>query len=112
MATRATFSAPRTLGTLAPQEVWARGMRKSLQELRRAIEHDGWVEAGKGAEFWAFTSERSASCSPTGDPPDPAFASLLPRAHSGWTSERDPPTATLYQGGRCHRVDGTTWAGS
>jgi hypothetical protein len=44
----ATISAPRTLGTLPPQEAWAPGMTKSLQDLRREIEHDGWVEARPG----------------------------------------------------------------
>jgi hypothetical protein len=57
----ATFPAPRTLGVLPPQEAWAPGMTKSLQELRREIEHDGWVEAGRGAEPWAFNYEGSAS---------------------------------------------------
>jgi hypothetical protein len=57
----ATFPAPRTLGQLPPQEAWASGMTRSLQELRREIEHDGWVEAGRGTEPWAFTYERSQS---------------------------------------------------
>jgi hypothetical protein len=57
----ATFPAPRTLGTLPPQEAWAPEMTKSLQDLRREIENDGWVEAGRGTEPWAFTYERSAS---------------------------------------------------
>ena len=57
----ATFPAPRTLGTRPPQEAWAPGMTKSLQDLRREIEHDGWVEAGRSAEPWAFKYEGSAS---------------------------------------------------
>ena len=57
----ATFPAPRTLGTLAPQEAWAPGMTKTLQDLRREIEHDGWIAAGRGAEPWAFKYEGSAS---------------------------------------------------
>jgi hypothetical protein len=36
-------------------------MTKSLQDLRREIENDGWVEVGRDAEPWAFTYERSAS---------------------------------------------------
>jgi hypothetical protein len=40
----ATFPAPRTLDPLPPQEAWAPGMTKSLQDLRREIENDGWVE--------------------------------------------------------------------
>ena len=57
----ATFPAPRTLGTLPPQEAWVPGMTKSLQELRREIDNDGWVEAGRGTEPWAFRYERPAS---------------------------------------------------
>jgi hypothetical protein len=57
----ATFPAPRTLGTQPPQEAWAPGMTKRLQDLRREIEHDGWVETGRGAEPWAFNYEGSAS---------------------------------------------------
>ena len=40
---------------------WAPGMTKSLQDLRREIENDGWVEAGRGTEPWAFKYERSRS---------------------------------------------------
>jgi hypothetical protein len=36
-------------------------MTRTLQELRREIEHDGWVEAGQGIDPWAFKYERSAS---------------------------------------------------
>jgi hypothetical protein len=57
----ATFPAPRTLGTLPPEEAWAHGMTKSLQDLRREIENDGWVQAGRGTEPWAFQYERSPS---------------------------------------------------
>lgn len=49
------------LATLASQEAWAPGMTKSLQDLCREIENDGWVEAGRGAEPWAFRYERPAS---------------------------------------------------
>ena len=57
----ATFPAPRTLGTLPPQEAWAPGMTKSLQDLRREIENDGWVEAGRGTDPWAFRYGHPAS---------------------------------------------------
>jgi hypothetical protein len=57
----ATFPAPRTLGTLPPEEAWAPGMTKSLQDLRREIENDGWVKAGRDTEPWAFKYERFAS---------------------------------------------------
>jgi hypothetical protein len=60
----ATFPAPRTLGPLPPQEAWAPGMAKSLQDLRREIENDGWVEAGRGTEPWAFKYEGSHPASP------------------------------------------------
>jgi hypothetical protein len=55
----ATFPAPRTLDPLPPQEAWAPGMTKSLQDLRREIENDGWVEAGRGTGPWAFRYEHS-----------------------------------------------------
>jgi hypothetical protein len=54
----ATFPAPRTLGILTPKEAWAPGTTKSLQDLRREIESDGWVEAGRGPDPWAFRYER------------------------------------------------------
>jgi hypothetical protein len=57
----ATFPAPRTVGTLPPEEAWAPGMTRSLQDLRREIEHEGWVEAGRGTEPWAFRYERPAA---------------------------------------------------
>jgi hypothetical protein len=56
----ATFPAPRTLGTLAPEEAWAPGMTDSLEDLRREIAGDGWVEVGRGTEPWAFEYERTA----------------------------------------------------
>ena len=59
--TGATFPAPRTLSTLPPQEAWAPRMTYSLQDLRREIENDGWVEAGRGAEPWALKYERPPS---------------------------------------------------
>ena len=57
----ATFPAPGTLGTLPPQEAWAPGRTKSLQDLRREIENDGWLEAGRGTEPGAFKYERPVS---------------------------------------------------
>jgi hypothetical protein len=57
----ATFPAPRTLGTPPPQEAWTPGMTKGLQDLRREIENEGWLEAGQGPEPWAFKYERPAS---------------------------------------------------
>jgi hypothetical protein len=60
----ATFPAPRTLGALPSKEAWAPGMTKSLQDLRRDIENDGWVEIGLGTEPWAFRYERFVRGSP------------------------------------------------
>jgi hypothetical protein len=57
----ATFPVPRTLGTLPPQEAWAPGMTKGFQDLRREIEHDGWLEAGRGTDPWAIKYERAPS---------------------------------------------------
>jgi len=54
-----TFPAPRTLGTLPPQEEWAPGMTQSLEELCRELEDDGWVQVGRGAEPWAYQYQRS-----------------------------------------------------
>ena len=73
---RCHLPAPRTLGTAALQRRrWAPGMTKSLQDLRREIENDGWVEAGRGTEPWAFKYERSCS----GLQPR-RFLQLVPRA--------------------------------
>jgi|SRR5450631_3765709 len=56
-----TFPSPRTFGTLPPQEEWAPGMTQSLERLRRDIEHDGWVQVGRGAQPWAFQYQRPAT---------------------------------------------------
>ena len=55
-----TFSAPRTLGTLPPQEAWAPGMTEAFDELRREVEDDGWVEVGRGAQPWSLRYQRPA----------------------------------------------------
>ena len=57
--TGSTFPLPRTLGTLPPQEEWAREMTQSLEELCRELEDDGWVQVGRGAEPWAYQYQRS-----------------------------------------------------
>jgi hypothetical protein len=56
----ATFTSPRTWGTLPPQEQWAPGMTKSLQELEREIADDGWVLVGRGSHAWDRVYERPA----------------------------------------------------
>jgi hypothetical protein len=53
-----TFTTPRTLGEVPPEEAWAPGMSASLEEVRRAVESDGWVPAGRGPEPWAFGYRR------------------------------------------------------
>ncbi len=53
-----TFPLPRTFGTLPPQEDWAPGMTRSLEELCREIQGDGWVQVGRGAEPWAYRYQR------------------------------------------------------
>lgn len=53
-----TFAAPWSWGTLPlgktmpPQEEWAPGMGAALDELRREIAADGWVEVGLGGKPW------------------------------------------------------------
>jgi hypothetical protein len=84
----ATFPAPRTLGTLPPQEAWAPGMTRSLQDLRREIQNDGWVEAGRGTEPWAFTYERPTSRS---SPRRPSH--LLAGQPAGLEGPSDPGSA-------------------
>ena len=54
----AAFSAPRTLGSVPPEEAWAPGMTASLEQLRRDVERDGWVEVGRGPQTWAFRYRR------------------------------------------------------
>ena len=53
-----TFAAPYSWGrlplgrTMLPREEWAPGMEESLEELRRAVRSDGWVESGHGRQPW------------------------------------------------------------
>jgi hypothetical protein len=56
--TSSTFPVPRTLGTLPPQEEWAPEMRQALEELRRDLDRDGWVQVGRGEHPWALRYER------------------------------------------------------
>ena len=61
----ATFAAPYSWGrlplgrTMLPREEWAPGMDESLEELRRTIQEDGWVEAGHGAQPWQDVYRRT-----------------------------------------------------
>lgn len=53
-----TFSAPYSWGhlplgrTVLPREEWAPGMDEALDGLRREVETDGWVRAGRGEQDW------------------------------------------------------------
>jgi hypothetical protein len=51
----ATFPAARTVNAMPPEEEWAPGMRRSLQELVAEIESDGWVQVAQGPEPWTLT---------------------------------------------------------
>lgn len=56
--TSATFAAPYSWGgipigkTMLPQEEWAPGMTRALDDLKREIEDDGWVEVTRGQQPW------------------------------------------------------------
>lgn len=56
--TSATFAAPYSWGglpigkTVSPQEEWAPGMTRALDELKREIEDHGWVEVTRGQQPW------------------------------------------------------------
>jgi len=56
--TSSSFASPRTFGPVGPREAWAPGMTQSLEELCGALERDGWVRTGTGAEPWAYVYER------------------------------------------------------
>lgn len=55
-----TFSAARSTPPEPPQEQRAPGMNRSLEEIRRDLTADGWIEVGRGTEPWAYTFERRA----------------------------------------------------
>ncbi|MHA7284098.1 hypothetical protein [Arthrobacter sp. TMS2-4] len=53
-----TFSAARPVAPMPPEEDWAPGMTRSLDQLIRDIKADGWTQTGRGAEPWSLTFER------------------------------------------------------
>ena len=55
-----TFAVPRTFGTMPPEEAWAPEMTRSLAELRRDLERDGWVQLSQGNRPWEGKYERRA----------------------------------------------------
>jgi hypothetical protein len=55
----ATFPAARTTKAMPPEEEWAPGMTRSLQELVTEIESDGWVQVAQGSEPWSLTFARA-----------------------------------------------------
>ncbi|MGS0685542.1 hypothetical protein ACVBEQ_10415 [Nakamurella sp. GG22] len=54
-----TFVSPRSFkDDLPPQEQWARGMTKSLQELREELLDEGWTISGHGDKPWSYRYTR------------------------------------------------------
>lgn len=54
-----TFVSPTPISPVVPEEKWAPGMTRSLEELVRDIRHDGWTQAGRGSEPWSLIFERN-----------------------------------------------------
>lgn len=52
------FAAPRSFGTVSPQESWSPAMTMSLDELCRDLDQDGWMRLGRASDPWAFRYER------------------------------------------------------
>ncbi|AOT02344.1 hypothetical protein [Arthrobacter sp. U41] len=53
-----TFASPTPISPTPPEEQWAPGMTRSLEELVSDIRHDGWTQTGSGSEPWSLTFER------------------------------------------------------
>jgi|GEM_PF-480453 len=62
-----TFAAPYSWGgipmgrTAPPEEGWAPGMTRALEDLEREIERAGWVEVGRGERPWEITYTGSSA---------------------------------------------------
>ena len=54
-----TFASPTPVSPIPPEEQWAPGMTRSLEELISDIRQDGWTQTGSGSEPWALTFERN-----------------------------------------------------
>jgi hypothetical protein len=52
------FAAPRSFRAISPQESWSPDMTKSLDELCRELDRDGWMRLGRASDPWAFRYER------------------------------------------------------
>lgn len=55
-----TFLSPCPFGTFPAKENWTAGVRRSLEQLLRDLEGDGWSRVGKGGEPWAYQFRRTA----------------------------------------------------
>ncbi|MGV8875143.1 MAG: hypothetical protein ACOH2Q_21615 [Rhodococcus sp. (in: high G+C Gram-positive bacteria)] len=56
----ATFPVPRMWGTIPPQEQWAPGMTRCLDELCREIEDAGWRLHENSIDPWSLSYERNS----------------------------------------------------
>jgi hypothetical protein len=54
-----TFMSPTPVSPVPPEEKWAPGMTRSLDELVSDVRQDGWTQTGRGSEPWSLTFERS-----------------------------------------------------
>ncbi|MCB5292522.1 hypothetical protein [Arthrobacter sp. SO3] len=54
-----TFMSPTPVSPIPPEEEWAPGLNRSLEELVSDIRHDGWTQTGRGSEPWSLTFERN-----------------------------------------------------
>jgi hypothetical protein len=54
-----TFMSPTPVSPVPPEEKWAPGMTRSLDELVSDIRRDGWTQTGRGSEPWSLTFERN-----------------------------------------------------
>lgn len=63
--TSATFAAPYSWGgipmgkTMMPQEEWAPGMTRALDDLKREIQQHGWVEYTHGQQPWELEYQKA-----------------------------------------------------
>lgn len=58
--TSATFPAARPVSPMPPEEDWAPGMKRSLEDLVQEIESDGWTQTSRGPEPWDITFHQQA----------------------------------------------------
>ena len=53
-----TFSSPTPVSPVPPEEVWAPGLTRSLEELVSDLQRDGWTQTARGREPWDLTFQR------------------------------------------------------